>query len=121
MLRSTPNHFILHVVTNDLNSNQTPEVTAKETVDLATSLKNNQHDISVPNIILRTDNSKLNAKRCKINQILSQLCHERKMYLIDHSEKIKPNHLNKGKLHLSKNGPNILSRTSVNEISRVFN
>ena len=55
-LRSTPNHFILHVGTNDLNSNQTSEVIAKEIVDLATSLKNNQHDVSVSNIILRTQN-----------------------------------------------------------------
>ena len=36
-LRSTPNHFILHVGTNDLNSNQTSEVIAKEIVDLAIS------------------------------------------------------------------------------------
>ena len=93
-LRSTPNHFILHVGTNDLNSNQTSEVIAKEIVDLATSLKNNQHDVSVSNIILRTDNSKLNAKRCEVNKILSQLFHERNIYLIDHSKKIKLNHLN---------------------------
>ena len=120
-LRSPPNHFILHVGTNDLNSNQTSEVIAREIVDLATSLKNNQHGVSVSNIILRTDNSKLNAKRCKVNRILSQLCHERNIYLIDHSKKIKPNHLNKGKLHLNKNVSNILSRTFANEISRVFN
>ena len=120
-LRSTPSHFILHVGTNDLNSNQTSEVIAKEIVDLAISLKNNQHDVSASNIILRTDNSKLNAKRCKVNQVLYELCHERNIYLIDHSKKIKPNHLNKGKLHLNKNGSNILSSTFVNEISRVFN
>ena len=75
------------------HTNQTSEVIAKEIVDLATSLKNNQHDVSVSNIILRTDNSKLNAKRCEVNRILSQLCQERNMYLIDHSKKIKPNHL----------------------------
>ena len=56
LLISTPNHFILHVPTVDLNSNQTSEVIAKDIVDLATSLKNNQHDVSVSNIILRTDN-----------------------------------------------------------------
>ena len=39
-------------------------------VDLRTSLKNNQHGVSVANIILSTDNSKLNAKRCKFNQFL---------------------------------------------------
>ena len=120
-LRSTSNHFILHVGTNDLNSNQTSEVIAKEIADLATSLENNQHGVSVSNIIRRTDNLKLNAKQCKVNQILSQLCHERNIYLIDHSKKIKPNHLHKGKLYLNNNGSNILSRTFVNKISRVFN
>ena len=69
-LRSTPKHFVLHVQTNDLNSNKISEVITKEIVDLATSLKNNQHDISVSNIIVRTDNSKLNGKRCEVNQIL---------------------------------------------------
>ena len=63
-LRSTPNHFILHVGTNDLNSDQTSAV-----IDLATSLKNNQHDVSVSKITLRTDNSKPNAKRCEVSQI----------------------------------------------------
>ena len=120
-LRSTPNHFILHVGKNDLNSNQTWEIIPKEIIDLATSLKNNQHDVSVSNIILRTDNSKLNAKWFEVNQILSEWCHERNIYLIDHSKNINPNHLNKGKLHLNKKGSNILSRTFVNEISRVFN
>ena len=46
-LRSTPNHFILCVGMNDLNSNQASEVTAKEIVDLSTSLKNNRHYVSV--------------------------------------------------------------------------
>ena len=120
LLRNTPNHFILHFGTSDLNPNQTSEVIAKEIVHLPTSLKNNQHDVSVSNI-LRTDNSKLNAEWWEVNQILPQLCHERNIYLIDHSKKIKPNHLHKGKLYLNNNGSNILSRTFVNKISRVFN
>ena len=94
-LRNTANHFILHVGKNDLNPNQTSEVITKEIFDLATSLKNKQHDVSISNITLRTDNSKLNAKPCEVNQFLTELCHERIIYLIDHSKKIKPNHLNK--------------------------
>ena len=94
LLRSLPTHFVLHVGTNDLNSNQTLEFIAKEIVDLATSLKNSQHDVIVPKIIFRTDNSKLNAKRCQVDKILSELCHERNIYLIDHSRKIKQGHLN---------------------------
>ena len=76
-LRSTPNHFILHVGTNDLNSSRTSGVIAKEISDLATLLKNNQHDINVSNIILRTDNLKLNAEMCKVKQILSELFHKK--------------------------------------------
>ena len=68
-LKSTPSHFILHVGTNDLISNQTSEAITKDIADLTTSLKNNQHGVSVSNIILRTDNSKLNVKRCEVNQI----------------------------------------------------
>ena len=63
-LRGTPNNFILHIGMNDLNSNQTSEVIARKTVDLASSLRNNQHVVSVSNIIVRTENSKLKAKRC---------------------------------------------------------
>ena len=37
-LRSTPNHFILHVGTSDLNSNQTSEVAAKEVVQRITNM-----------------------------------------------------------------------------------
>ena len=68
-LRSTPNHFILQVGTNGLNSNQTSEVIAKEIADLATSLKNNQHGVGVSDIILRTYNSKLNAKRWEVCRV----------------------------------------------------
>ena len=52
-------------------------------------------------------------RKCEVNQILSKLCHERIIYIIDNSKKIKPNHLN-----LNKNDSNILSRTFINEISR---
>ena len=73
LLRGTPNHFILHVGTNDLNFNQTSEVIAKEIIYLATSLKNNQQDVNVSNIILRIDNSKLNVKRCEVNQFFIRI------------------------------------------------
>ena len=64
-LRSQPNHFILLVGTNDISSIQTSKVIANKILDLATSLKNNQHALSVSNIILRTDNNQI-AKRYQI-------------------------------------------------------
>ena len=47
-----------------------------------------------------------------MNEILSALCHEKNIYLID---------LNEGKLYLNKNGSNILNCTFFNEISKIFN
>ena len=44
------------------------------------------------------------AKQCKVNEILSALCHEKNIYLSD---------LSKGKLYLNKNGSNILNHTFV--------
>ena len=64
------------------------------------SLKTESNDVSVSNIMLRTDNSLLNKKRCEVNLHLKDLCEERNLYLIDKTKKFKSDHLNKGKLHL---------------------
>ena len=62
-IRDEPGYFIVQFGTNDLNS----EVSSKHVeliVDLAMCLKTESTDVSVSNIILRTDNSLLNQKRC---------------------------------------------------------
>ena len=69
-LRNDPNHFILHVGTNDLDSTKQPKILRI----LATSLKYDQHDVSISSIILRTDNTNLNEKGCLMNKILAEMC-----------------------------------------------
>ena len=120
-LINAPNYFILHVGTNDLVSDKTAESIANTTIDLGTSLKNDQHDVSISNIILRTKNTNLNEKGCLVNSILAEMCKEKNIYLIDHSRKIKSHQLNRGKLHLNKEGSTVLSNTFIRKISRVFN
>ena len=61
-LRNPPNQFILHVGTNDLDSDKTAESIANTINCLATSLKNDQYDVSISDILLRTDNTNLNEK-----------------------------------------------------------
>ena len=61
-LRNPPNHFILHVGTNDLDSDKTAESIANTINCLATSLKNDQYDVNISDILLRTDNTNLNEK-----------------------------------------------------------
>ena len=120
-LRNNPDHFILHVGTNDLVTEASAEEKAGSITDIAQLLKNEQHDVTISNIILRTDNQKLNNKRNEVNRCLSELCKEKNVYLIDHSQKIKPRHLNKSKLHLNRNEANLICNSFISEISRIFN
>ena len=109
LFRENPDHFILlQVGTNDLNTERSPELIAKSIVDLATTLKGNSRDVSVSNIIVRGNNSDLNEKGFEVNAHLTEMCKERKLNLINHSKKIKPNHLNRVKLHLNQKGSNVI-------------
>ena len=110
-LRNPPDHFILHVGTNDLSSDKSPHEIAESIINLACQLKNEKHDVSVSTIVLRTDDKILNLKGIEVNSYLKEL---------DNSKKIKAQHLNKGKLHLTKFGSKVLSNNFENEISKVF-
>ena len=94
-VRSSPDHFILHVGTNDLSSDKSPEEIARSIIDLATSIKKEKRDVSISNVIIRADHKKLEEKRCEVNSFLGKLCKEKNYYLMDHSTRIKRNHLNK--------------------------
>ena len=121
LIRSSPDHFILHIGTNDLSSDKSSEEIAKSIIDLATSIKNKKHDVSISNIITRADNKKPEEKRCEVHSFLGKLCKEKNYYLIDHSTRIKRNHFNKGKLHLNQIGTKLLSDIFVKELSKVLN
>ena len=69
---------------------------------------------------MRTDDKKLNEKRMEVNLHLKEISKEKNIFLIDNSRKIKDQHLNKGKLHLTKYGPIVLSNNFVNGISKVL-
>ena len=119
-LRNPPDHFILHVGTNDLGSDKSPTEIGKSIVNLACQLKNEKHDVSVSTIIIRADDKKLNDKGIQVNLHLKELCKEKNIFLIDHAKKIKVQHLNKGKLHLTRHGSKVLSNNFTNHICKVF-
>ena len=83
-LREKPNHIVLHAGTNDLVSDQPPDLIAKSIVDVASSMKNENHGVIVSNIITPADHLKVKAN--EVNDYLSKLCVERNIYLIDHSK-----------------------------------
>ena len=88
-IRDKPDHFIIHVGTNDLNLEMSPKQIAESIVDLAMSLRTESNNVSVSNIILRTNNSLLNQKGCEVNSHLKDLCEERNLYLIDNTKKFR--------------------------------
>ena len=61
-LQSSLNYFILHAGTNDLSSNKSSEEIARSIIDLATSIKGENH-VSIFNIIIQTDGKQLEEKR----------------------------------------------------------
>ena len=46
-IRGTPNHFILHVGKNYLNSNAPPDEIAKTIIDLDSELQSEKSDVSI--------------------------------------------------------------------------
>ena len=88
-IRDEPDHFIVHVGTNDLNSEVSSKSIAESIVHLTMTLKTESNNVSVSNIVLRTDNSLSNQKQYEVNSHLKDLCEERNLYLIENTEKFK--------------------------------
>ena len=100
--RAKPNHLILHVGTNDLNSNRPPDKIAKTITDLASELE-------------------LNKKGSKVNHHLKEMCNRKNFFLIGHRKEIKASHLNSSRVHLNRKAANVLSSSLIQHISKFFN
>ena len=103
-----PDDIILHAGTNDLRTENTASQIAKATVDLATSLKNDDNTVTVSGTVPRCDD--LNNKAHEVNRRLVLMCKERNISFLSHDENIDPSkHLNESKLHLNSNGIKIFA------------
>ena len=81
---------------------------AKATIDLATSLKNDDNTVTVSGIVPRLDD--MNNKANEVNRRLVLMCKERNISFLSHDESIDPSkHLNESKLHLNSNGIKIFA------------
>ena len=118
VMRKKLDHTILHVGTNDLNSNRPSDLIAKSIADLTITLKNNSQNVSVSNIIMRNDN--FTDKFMEVNGYLKQFFIERNIFLIEHTKIIHSRNINRSKLHLNKSDSLILSNNFVKAISSIF-
>ena len=98
-----PEHIILHVGTNDLNSEKTASQISKSILDLANSLKHETNTIHVSLIVPRNDH--LNNKVNEVNSRLINMCQQRNIKIINHTDTIDPSkHLNESLFHLNRYG-----------------
>ena len=90
-LQKDLNHIILYVGTNDLILDWTSQERHcnLNLANLACSLKGENCDVSISNVILRTDNKKFNQKEQEVNTHLKDMCKDKNIYLIDNTNKIK--------------------------------
>ena len=98
-----PNHIILHKGTNKLKSSKTASQISRSVIDLALSLKSETNAVTISLIVPRKDS--LNNKAQAVNSRIINMCSERDITFIDHTETIEiERHLNKSKVHLNKSG-----------------
>ena len=101
-----PEHVILHVGTDNLNSPLPPKEIADGIIDLAKSMKADNRNITISTIIPR--GGKLNNKANEVNNFLMQLCGGCNIPFINQSNNINPHkHLNRSKLHFNITGNRI--------------
>ena len=106
-----PDVYLLHVGTNDLSSNKSPEHISLDILNLANSLKLDNNTVVVSSIVPRDDENK---KANEINIILEELCNANNVGMISHRN-INPRHLNKrhlnrSRLHLNDAGVSLFVR-----------
>ena len=110
-MEKSPDQICLHIGTNDLRSNE-PNMVADAIVDLAKGIENScDAEIVLSEITTRNDVYGDAVKT--VNRRLKQFCRQNGWELISHAN-ITHNGLNKGGLHLNREGNDSLYRNFVN-------
>ena len=100
-----PDHVILHVGTNEQNSELLPERIAKSIVDVAENIKSEKRSASISSVVPRNDD--LNNKVSEVNKELSRMRKKEKLPFLEHSN------INKSRIHLNRNGSEKLGKNFV--------
>ena len=102
-----PDHVILHVGTNKMNSELPP--------DVAKNVKSDTRSVSISSILPRNDN--FNNKVIEVNKELEKMCNKEKLKLIKHDNINPKAHINKSKVHLNRKGYLKLGKNFANFIN----
>ena len=110
--RRNPGHVVIHVGTNDLESDKPPKEIAKDIHDIAQSLKTNDKMVTISGLVPRGDQM-LNGKVVKVNDELMEIARSCKFGFVDHSNINPENHLNGSRLHTNKRGTAIIANNFI--------
>ena len=92
-LRENLDHIIIHIGTNDLESNTPVEKVAESIIDLSSTLKSDSCSVAISSITVRNDKDR--NKVAQVNRSLKRLFQENNFELINHENTITEQlHLN---------------------------
>ena len=101
-----PEIFILQIGINDLPLNKSLKEISEDIVTLAESMKTENNKIIVSSIVCRADSFR--EKVGKVNAHLEEICAEKDIAIITHSNINLKRHLNRSRLHLNDAGISVL-------------
>ena len=78
---------MLHVGTNDITLNDTPEEITEHIVNVAKSFKTENNTVVISNIVPRGNSKK--EKSEAVNKLLVDICEQKKIPLIDHGKLVR--------------------------------
>ena len=78
-VQKNPDYVILHVGTNELNSEWLPE----RIIDVAENIQSDNRIVSISGIVPRNGN--FNIKAMEVNKEFSKLCDNEKLFFLSHS------------------------------------
>ena len=99
-----PEAYVIHIGTNDLTTDKTPDKIFSAILRLIKELKTDKNKIAVP----RGDT--YNTKAEKVNTLLKEFCENNGIDTISHDNINVKKHLNKGKLQLNDKGISSFAR-----------
>ena len=110
--RKEPERIILHIGTNDLSKNTSPDQIAQGIINLGIQINQNfpQTKITTSDTLPRTDKSNLLAKANQVNSIVRKYCDRHKWGSTNHKS-INETCLNARGLHLNKKGTALIAKS----------
>ena len=97
-----PDVVLIHIGTNSLRSQETPETLANRIISLAEKTKTDETDVIVSGIVERNDS--LNQKALEVNNFIKDKCLLNDISFCDNSNISKSYHTNGSGLHLNYKG-----------------